>query len=539
MKRLWAFRLGGIGVGLAVLISLEAGLRILQPDFLAEERDQKLNPAGLPYFRIVDRGDYREYRPSRDYVPWGHHFQFSMPKPRGVFRIFSLGDSTANGNAFGNAGAFSRWLSLTLAAVDYRTYFEVINSGQGGFPSLEVLNLEKQVLTAAPDLLIVYVGNNEFGYHRLQTGSAHLPGFVLRLKYRVQRLHLTHLIQYTWHTAIQKRVKFKIEPGAMRAHAAYFYHQTLANHWDREHHDRVIAQFRSNLRQMVEMAQRQGVRVILCTVPVNLRDWEPYGSYHRPGFSETDEQQWDRLVQAGKEAYVRRDFTAAQAYFLQAAEGDPTPADLNYFIGHCRLLLGQSQETYRYFQAAVDRDVLRGRAGSEINAVIREVAASHQVPLADVELEFRRRSPDGVPGDNFFVDFVHPTLEGQKGIAQVIFQTMLQQGWVHPDSEWEQKAGIAWSIYEEKIPPDYLFRSYYTVASVNAFLGRFARARFWVGKGLEYLPRQPEGVKLQTCLDDILHRQLPNPARPWAETDLIRNYHPPPPTETKLRFHSD
>jgi len=53
------------------------------------------------------------------------------------------------------------------------------------------------------------------------------------------------------------------------------------------------------------------------------------------------------------------------------------------------------------------------RATPKINEIIREVAAEHQVPLADVEQLVIDASPDGIPGNDLFWDWCHLNLRGQ------------------------------------------------------------------------------------------------------------------------------
>jgi tetratricopeptide (TPR) repeat protein len=526
INRIWFFRLGAIGLALLLLGAIEIALRLLQPAFLAGPRNEKLNPAGLPYFQITRQADAQEYQPTSYYVPWGHHFRFLMPKPLGVFRIFSVGDSTTNGSAFGNPGAYSHWLSIMLSALVLPVSYEVINCGQGGFPSSELMLLEKEVLGADPDLILFYLGNNEFSYHRLEKLTLRLPAWVLELKYRGQELELAHLIRFALDRFVRGRVDFAPEPQALRAHAAYFLKNANANTWDRTHLDQALAQFRSNLQQMVRMAKARGARVILCTVAVNLRDWEPYGSYHRADFPASAEPEWDRLVQEGKRAFARGDYAAARETFLRAADLDSTPADLNWDMGHCWLRLGQPEKAYAYFETAANREIFRDRAGGDTNAIIREVAAASGVPLADIAAEFRKRAPDGIPGNELFMDYVHPTLEGQQLIAATLLRTLVQQGWVRPGPGWEEQAQRSVQALEQTIPPDYLFRAYFTVASGNAFLGRFSRAKFWADQALQYSPHDPDGRQLRNALNQVLQQWPHDASVPWGEVEFAREYRP-------------
>lgn len=519
--RRWFFRLLAVGFILVIPAVVELALRLHPPAGLAQgPTEQRPNPAGRPYFQIEKSDGISIYTPRSYFRLWGHEFKFIMPKPPLRTRIFTLGDSTANGGAFGNPGAFSKWLAVMLAGVDDRNQYEVINSGQGGFPLVEVEKIEQQVLTAAPDLIIIYCGNNEFSFHREQTPGFRLPPVLQSLSDSLQHWLTVRWILQALPLHQNSAPPYGLDPGQMQAHAAFFLNKYKNNAWDRQHRDEALAQYRSHLETMVKAARDQGVKVVLCTVAVNLRDYTPYGSYHRPDLTAAELADYNQWVASGKAAFLRGDFALARDEFLKAYALDPEPADLNFFIGHAYLRLQAPDQAYPYFQAAVIKDLLRERVGSDLNAIIREIAAAPGVALADVEMSFKARSQDGVPGDDLFVDQVHPTLQGQRLIANTILKAMGEKGWLQPRSTWETIADQAADRYQEKMPPDYLFNSYITAASLNAFIGRFPRARKWAQVALSIEPDRPEARQLLSGLEVIL-KDYPSDPSPWSEIDLI------------------
>jgi tetratricopeptide (TPR) repeat protein len=520
------FRLTAIGLSLFAVGALELSLRILRPGHLADGVEMKSNPAGMPLFRIKKKEGNLIYTPSRYFEPWGHHYQFVVPKPLGIYRIISLGSSTTNGGPFGNPGAFSRWLEVMLSAADDYRKYEVINLGQYGFPLSEIKELEKQSLAANPDLYIIYAGNNEFLYWRSQAHAWTFPGWTLWLNYWLEQ---TYTIKF-WNSIFKidsqaQGPSFGLDPGAMRAHAAYFFRHFLKrSQWDRQHVDWVRTQYHSNLEEMIAMAHQSGARVILCTVAVNLRDYVPYGSYHREGMSEAELKRWDMLMEQGKKEFAAGDFAAARNSFFTAVQLDPSAAESNFDLAHCLLKLGQSEESYPYFQAAALFNPARDQVGSDLNQIIREVARRHHLPLADIELQFRKKSREGVPGDDLFLDSVHPTLEGHQIIAQALLQVMIEQGWVKPGPGWESRSQKAVSAYEKQMPAEYLFNSYFTAASFNAFLGRFTRARHWLQQALAFSPHEASALQMNKSLDLLLSQSKMDPSLPWAEIELLKSY---------------
>lgn len=508
-----------------LLIVTELFLYLVSPRFLAPPENLKLNPIGLPYFKVDKKNGYSVYTPTRYYRPWGHNFRFTMPKQRGVFRIFCLGGSAANGGAFGNPGAFPKWMEIMLDASEDGRKYEVINSGQGGIPLSEVKLIAKRTLKADPDLIVIYSGNNEFFYHRNQPKHSYrLPAPLLKTIYWLKERYVTRLFQYYLNKTIQRRPAFGWEEEAVLRHASYIVEKQLDSKWDRSNREKVMSDYRSDLISIVEMAREKGARVILCTVAVNLKDYEPVGSYHSTGLSEAEKKRWRQLVAKGKKEFAENDVISARNLFLKAASIDPMPAQLNFYLGHCFLRQEQNDGAYKYFEKALDRDPLRNRAGTDLNAIVREVGEKLQVPVADTVESFRKKSPEGVPGDDLFLDSVHPTLEGHRVIAFDIVETMTKTGLIKKRHRQPERYRQACLRYQNKIPEDYLFVSYMTATSFNTYRGRFYMAEKCVSEALKYEPQNPQALHIKQTLESVLKRQGNAANLPWGQIEFLKSY---------------
>ncbi|MBI5239456.1 MAG: hypothetical protein HY926_03215 [Elusimicrobia bacterium] len=126
---------------------------------------------------------------------------------------------------------------------------------------------------------------------------------------------------------------------------------------------RVLA-LRAGLRRMARQARRRGVRLLLCTVPSNLR--QPPG-----GTARADYQEAERLWKAGR-----------------------------------------WQEARRLFVRARDLDPERLRASTAVNEAIRSVARDEGAELLDFERLVSARGEHGVPGPELFKDGQHLRPEG-------------------------------------------------------------------------------------------------------------------------------
>lgn len=86
----------------------------------------------------------------------------SSPKPKGVFRIFVIGDSCAFGNALKHTQAYPFYLEGLLNQPKNKVAYEVVNAGVPGYSSLQGLrHLERDILPYQPDLVIASFGWND------------------------------------------------------------------------------------------------------------------------------------------------------------------------------------------------------------------------------------------------------------------------------------------------------------------------------------------------------------------------------------------
>jgi tetratricopeptide (TPR) repeat protein len=130
--------------------------------------------------------------------------------------------------------------------------------------------------------------------------------------------------------------------------------------------------FRQNLTDIVHTGSRAGADVLLVTVPVNVRDFTPFAS------------------------------------------ADPDNAEAEFRKAQQLLASGRMNEALQGFRRARDYDVLRFRADSRINEIIRETAGNERARLVDAEASF------GLAGDDLLWEHVHFTPEGTYRLASML-----------------------------------------------------------------------------------------------------------------------
>ena len=183
---------------------------------------------------------------------------------------------------------------------------------------------------------------------------------------------------------------------------------------------RAYANFKVNMEDILRTAQRAGVPVVLSTVAVNLEDCPPFASVHARGLDTNKLSAWTEAFDEGVTNETAGAYKTALAGYRKAAEIDPQFAELQFRTGDCNLALTNFAQAERDFKSARDYDALDFRADSRINSTIRDAAARHfndGVYLVDATDTLEKKSPDGIPGLNFFYEHVHLNFAGNYLLA--------------------------------------------------------------------------------------------------------------------------
>ncbi len=372
--------------------------------------------------------------PKRFFVPWkvgGHttylsnkryceHFvskQLSrspehvalVPKAKGTMRIFVLGSSAAYGDPEPAYG-FCRQLEVLLNEHASGTRFEVVNAAVTAMNSHVAVRIAQDAARFQPDLVIVYMGNNEVvGPY----GPTSLPSALYS-----SRVFINAAITIKKELRLGQLVKNATERlGADAQQKWQGMEAFLANHV-RMNDPRIetcYGHFTANLRDIVRTASCSGAKTVLCTVPTNIESCRPFGSDHAPTLTKDQLAQWQQSFDKGQELARAGDHEAALRQYEQARSIDGEPANLAFRMGRSLAALGRAGEAKQKFIEARDRDTLRFRADSRINAAIRETGktlAGQGVTVLDLEARLEEKSRSHVLGDELLIDHVHLNFRG-------------------------------------------------------------------------------------------------------------------------------
>lgn len=360
------------------------------------------------------------------------HFPGHFPAIKGdtTYRIFVFGESAVQGDVLGNF-PFTAMLDEMLKVQYPGINFEVINTGMVAISSWTVLQFVKEMVKYQPDLFIIYCGNNEIvGPYGPGTVFASLRSRTLvKLQVWARSLKTTQLLKSV-REHIQQRL-FKKKPVLWKGMEMFLEKQIPV---DDDRLPVAIGNFRQNIKEMVGIAENNGVKVIVCTVASNLKDSPPFSSMHRVNLSDRELRSWDSLYQQGVGLERQGHFSKAIEIYNKAEKIDAAYAELNFRLANCYYHLGHYLKAKEYYIRARDDDTLRFRPSSAINQVIKQEYGRQPIEnftqLVDIERSFAEASPEGIPGENLLYDHVHLNIDGHYLAASIIFDSMINNGWI-------------------------------------------------------------------------------------------------------------
>jgi lysophospholipase L1-like esterase len=278
--------------------------------------------------------------------------RFAVPKRAGTLRLFAVGESSVYG-----LDDELQTMALRMSQRLGRPV-EIIDAGGRSYGSQRLVPIARELLDYQPDGILLYLGHNEFEeLEQLELASPRLaPLTRAAMHLALFRVPLDAIVTAREKTmSAHNRQLLAIErPDYTRAWSHRF--------TEAEVEQRMRA-FDQHVRDMLELWTARGIPVVMGTIPSNR-----FRPKLRDGFP-------DEL----------RD--------LQA-RGEWEKAD-----ERARALLANA--TWRHQSS--DRE----------NAILRAVAASYRVPIAEVERAVVDAEPHHVPGETLFVDHCHLNQAGK------------------------------------------------------------------------------------------------------------------------------
>lgn len=407
---------------------------------------------------------YRFFNPALARSP--SPIMVDQQKPSNVFRIVVLGESAAQGDPapeFGVSRLLESMLQVNLAT----GRVEVINAAVTAINSPVILEIARDLPRLQPDLVILYIGNNEvigpYGPGTVFTRFFHadwVPGLAMR----ISRLRLPQTMRMAWALAADRRAPQTFAGVEM------FAKNTIAQ--DDPRLEAMRRRYKKNIRQLITRAKNAGARVLVSSVAVNLDDCPPSHSFQNPALSVSERNRWQGLLKQARDARRTQEWNRALARLCQAEALDADHAETQYLLGQCLDRLGQRTEARAHYRRARDLDGFRYRTDSAQNQILRDCAQPDPAILwADAAEAFATFAD--VRDADLFVDHVHFTFTGTYRLARLWTEAIVgNQDAAHPFR--------ATPIFPEEaqLRNQLLFTPLAELALIQPMIARFQRPPF-------------------------------------------------------------
>jgi tetratricopeptide (TPR) repeat protein len=364
----------------------------------------------------VNRGYLKKFFPANSQlIPEFKPSLFRKEKLPNTYRVICLGGSSMFGTPYQMTATISGILRRQLRQLYPQLDIEVINFGASAINSQVIKQFVPELIQFKPDLVLIYMGHNEF-YGPDGAGATWLEkrvSLVLNLKYGLRELRMYQLLR-DWLVSIgtgknktpDKNLMLEVSQGNLIELDSY-------------DSRRIFRIFRKNLTEIISCFQDKGVPVIVSDVTSNLL-FSPFA------YPENIQAQEVKTVVAQVEKLFQQDQYAAALERLQPLlRLDSTNAVLQFWTGRCWLGLGNFIQARHHLVLARDYDLLKFRAPAEINTIIREVCSGLNVPYISSEKYIYQLSPSGITSYELFWEHLHLRDRGYYAIAELFLEKLI------------------------------------------------------------------------------------------------------------------
>jgi len=402
-----------------VVVLVDGGLRLLdygyQTDFYLEKTHDGEEVLVDNYkfsWRFFPAGFFRQAQP----------FIIPKVKQKASYRIVVLGASAAMGDPE-PAYSFSRILEYMLRERYPDKKFEIVNAGMTAINSNVVLPIAKDCNTINPDLYIVYLGNNEvigpYGpgtfTNNLFSGYPFIRSSILLSDTKIGQ----------WISNLDQSDSTTLEEwGGMKMFLGQKVHIQ-----DEEVLEKVYSHYRKNLEAICDLARKDDAGVILSTVVSNLKDTPPFYAEHVSGISGEYLELWNEHYEKGIAQEEQKSYPQAIRSYEKALAIDSLHADLHFRLGTCRYQIGEFKKALHHFVKARDYDAIRFRADSELNKIVKDVAAKlseQSVYLVDAVSALHNQCKGNIPDNSILLEHVHFNFKGNYLLAKALMPAVEQ-----------------------------------------------------------------------------------------------------------------
>jgi tetratricopeptide (TPR) repeat protein len=226
------------------------------------------------------------------------------------------------------------------------------------------------------------------------------------------------------------------------------------------------------LQDIIKLLQDKNIRVVLSSVPVNLRHSSPFGSSHKSGIDDKELTAWEQVNSQADKAFQAKNWQGAEKLYTSLLNIDDEYADSHFRLATVVENLGKFEQAKHHYKLALHYDTKRFRANHTINDIISEVAANESLqPLifVDSAFVFDKASSPFAPGWNLLHEHVHFDFDGNYYLARALTEAMMSD--LAPKNEYS-------ALTKEQAASLIGFPNHETIQVMNRLVGMVEKSPF-------------------------------------------------------------
>jgi hypothetical protein len=107
-----------------------------------------------------------------------------------------------------------------------------------------------------------------------------------------------------------------------------------------------------------------------------------------------------------------------------------------------------------------------------MHQTVKEVASRYGIALVDVRELIEQRSEHGIPGGDWFVDHVHPNVNGHQVIADALTDVLAEQQLFRYRDHWREEREQLWQAHLQSLGDIYYQDGFMHLRMLENWSGR-------------------------------------------------------------------
>jgi len=300
---------------------------------------------------------------------------FNYQKNKNVKRAFIIGDASIAGWPYSKNQSVTTKIESIFSKLSLLNKVELIPISFAGLNSSHAVELVQEITKYKPDLVILFLGHNEFFTHE-------------ELTLQVNNINsglIDIFNQFAFYTGLKKKHSYESDIDDLESILPTLSSESTIIR-NGPHFNSIIEKFRENLTQITEICKKEGINLWLPVLTDNLLT-PPIGIVQH-----TSEFQADIIFSNARMAIYR--------------DGD---------IEKAKELFVKSKEL----------DVIKLRIPEDIKNVYKQLTLIKS-SLVRIDSLFEMECENGIPSRKLFLDYIHPNNTGLNIIASTLAKKIIK-----------------------------------------------------------------------------------------------------------------